>query len=107
MLREIDRLGHDASPFLASLLQQIADVVTAMHRFEEGLVPRRRPGLAAGRAGAEAIALLVVAFQRDDRRVSAERADDAVEAVKQVGPPNAPAHGGAEHAEHVRAVPLL
>ena len=53
---------------------QEADVVAAVNRLQQRFHPTGRAGFAAGRTEAEAIAFAVVAFERDDRHMLAERA---------------------------------
>src|SRR5262249_32462599 len=90
-----------------ALSLQVADVVPAVNRLEEGLLPGGGAGFAAGRAGAEDIALPVLALDGDDDDVTAEGRGGTVAAVTQVGPADPAGRPRPQRREHTFRLPLL
>src|SRR5205809_5620027 len=85
----VDRMAGEIAwiTFDRRLVQQMSDVVAAMYRFEQRLLPGLRSCLTAGRAGAETEALTILALDSDNRDVRAERRLDTVETIAQVRSP--------------------
>src|SRR5437868_3962292 len=71
----VDRMAGEVArwAFNRRLAQQMPDVVAAMDRFEQRLLPCLASHLAAGRAGAEAVPFAVLTLNSDDCDMRTER----------------------------------